>query len=44
MSWADRAMENMAGRRRDSPEVIVRRLRRAYGPTAAGKAEQEIAA
>ena len=44
MSWADRTMENMAGRKRNSAEDIVRKLRRADELTAAGKTQEEIAA
>ena len=44
MSWADRTMENMAGRKRNSAEDIVRKLGRADELTAAGKTQEEIAA
>lgn len=44
MSWADRTMENMAGRKRNSAEDIVRKLRSADELTAAGKTQEEIAA
>lgn len=37
-------MENMAGRKRNSAEDIVRKLRRADELTAAGKTQEEIAA
>ncbi|CCQ18156.1 Transposase IS3/IS911 family protein [Rhodococcus sp. AW25M09] len=37
-------MENMAGRKRNSDEDIVRTLRRADELTAAGKTQEEIAA
>ena len=43
MIWADRAMRNMAGRKSNSAEDIVRKLRRADELTAAGKTEEEIA-
>ena len=44
MSWADRTMENMAGRKRNPAEDIARKLRRADELTAAGKTQEEIAA
>jgi putative transposase len=44
VNWADRTMENMAGRKRNSAEDIVRKLRRADELTAAGKTQEEIAA
>ncbi|MDJ0396730.1 HEPN-associated N-terminal domain-containing protein, partial [Rhodococcus sp. G-MC3] len=44
VNWADRTTENMAGRKRNSAEDIVRKLRRADELTAAGKTQEEIAA
>lgn len=44
VNWADRTMKNMAGRKRNSAEAIVRKLRRADELTAAGKTQEQIAA
>ena len=44
VNWADRTLKNVARRKRNSAEEIVRKVRRADELTAAGKTQDEVAA